>query len=175
MKKDRGFTLVELMVAIAILLVVILTIFYAMNMVALKHIEVKEKSIAINLAQTVDSLIESMSDIVIENPSTGEIIPVHESDIDQLKQWLPVVLLMSGTQYKTSLIIPINNVNYTVKAYVIVSPVNSMLPGNPPTISETNIYSKDLLSVAFVISWRSYNGRQMTMTFLRRYYKKGVR
>ncbi|GEM_PF-1709116 len=172
---QRGFSLVELMVAITILLVAIMAILGVMASLSFKHMEVKEKIVAVNLAQSIDALIESMDDLIVVDATTGSVVPFHDLDITNLENWRPVVLWMDGATYRTDLPIKINNVNYVVRVYAEVSPVNSISPGNPPSIGETNITSKDLITVAYVISWRTYSGKVENVAFMRRYFKKGAR
>jgi prepilin-type N-terminal cleavage/methylation domain-containing protein len=174
-QKQRGFSLVELMVAITILLVAILAILGVMTSLSFKHMEVKEKIVAVNLAQSIDALIESMDDLIVVNTTTGSVVPFHDLDITDLKNWKPVVLWMDGATYRTDLPIKINNVNYIVRVYAEVNPINSISPGNPPSIGETNITSKNLITVAYIISWKTYGGKIDSVAFMRRYFKKGAR
>jgi len=172
--KQRGFSLVELMVAISILLVAILAILGVMTSLAFKHMEVKEKIVAVNLAQSIDALIESMNDIVVVDASNN-VAPLHDLNISDLRNWRPVVIWRDGTTFRTDLPVRVNNVDYIVRVYAEVSPVNSIVPGDPPSIGRTNVISKNLVTVAYVISWKTYGGKMENMAFMRRYFKKGAR
>jgi len=165
--KQRGFTLVEVMVAITIILIALLAILETMTTLAFSHMEVKNKVVAVNLAQSVDTLIESMGDVVVDY--SGSVITFHDKDYStsDLNKWLPVVLAMDGDTYYKEIHIPIQGVTYTVKAYARASTVKSLQP------SERFNTTRDLITVLYVISWKGVGGAQQQMSFVRRYYKRG--
>ena len=176
LKRERGFGIIELMVSITILLIIVFTVLTVINVALFKHMEVKEKVIAVNLAQAVDALIESMDDIAILDGTTA--VPIHKfsGDDSELLDWKPVVMLTTPTgDPQLTITVDINGVEYTVRAYARLSYVYGMEPGDPPHREMLSpIVSRDLIVVSYVISWKSVNGRDIRMAFVRRYYKKGV-
>lgn len=176
LKRERGFGIIELMVSITILLIIVFTVLTVVNVALFKHIEVKEKVIAVNLAQAVDALIESMDDIAILDGTTA--VPIHKfsGDDSDLLDWKPVVMLTTPTgDPQLTITVDINGVEYTVSAYAKLSYVYGMEPGDPPTQEMTSpVVSRDLVVVSYVISWKSVNGQNIRMAFVRRYYKRGV-
>ena len=172
LREERGFSLVELMVASALLLVAVLVVLEILPLVAIKHVEVKERIVAVNLAQAFDALVQSMDDVIVET-ATG-ITFIHANGINEYK-WYPVVLSENRGIYNTSIEISINGVKYTIRAFARVNNVVGMRLSDNKPVPYTGTFQnkKDLVAVVINISWDS-GSRHEEMSFVRRYFKTGV-
>ncbi len=164
--KQRGFTLVEVMVAITIILIALLPIFGSMYGVLYYHREILDREVALGLMRAVENILDSQKDLYTYK--SGDVVSIKDAGSGEY----PVILYSDGNTGKYELTVRINNKDFTVRAYAVVNPpICTDVPKDSSCSAKKNVGK--LYSVKMVISW-SNQGKSEEMIFVRRFYKPGV-
>jgi len=169
-ESEKGFSLVELMVAMAILLIAILPIFGSLYGVLYKHRNILDNEIAIGLAQSVENILESQEKFYTYEIDDGDYKVVALQEVDDKTKDYPIILHKDNAGASENdyvLSITTNNKTFTARAY------------GRPDLSVCQDITKDscsytgnkyLYAVRIVVKWTEL-GVQKEFVIARHFYK----
>ena len=170
MKKDRGFTLVEVMVAITIIILALFPIFGSMVAVLRYHRALLDREIAIGLSRSIENILDSQEDFYTYNDS-GEAVTIRS--IWELGKEYPIILhkdsagVASASDYIIS--IPTNSKIFVARAYAMKNPD---ICDDIPSTNSCSQFGENpyIYAVKIVITWNDgVSIRSFSVS--RRFYK----
>ncbi len=171
-KGQKGFSLVELMVAMAILLIALLPILGSMYGILYSHRILLDKEIAIGIARSIENILDSQEDFYTYDTSgtATKVVPIR--DIWKEGEQYPIILHRNTTtvysQRDYVIEIPTNNKIFYASAFAMKNPpVCDDISQDPCSSMVPNDY---LYAVRIVVKWREM-GKTSTFTVVRRFYK----
>ncbi len=170
--KQRGFTLVEVMVAITIILIALLPIFGSMYGILKNHREVLDKEIAIGLARSAENILDSQKDFYTYVRVSGSWKIKSIRDVWSDGEEHPIILHKdNGSSYDPAdyvISVPTNSKTFRVRAYAMKNPkVCNELPSGSCSSYDDNPY---LYAVRIEILWEEGSSTK-SYVVVRRFYK----
>jgi len=164
-EKQRGFTLVEVMVAITIILLALIPIFGSMTGVLVYHRNLLDREIALGIVSSLENVLEAQTDFYVEKNGKTELLrEISDNDL------YPLIIGSDTTgTAQTELSFSANNKTFVAKAYASKNPaISTDIPVGSCSHFKNNPY---LFVVKMVVSWTDVSGNTQQMVFVRRFYK----
>ncbi len=168
---QKGFSLVELMVAMAILLIALLPILGSMYGILYSHRSLLDKEIAIGIARSIENILDSQEDFYTYYTSgtSTDAVPIRDVWDDGKEH--PIILHRNNADVFSSsdyvIRIKTNSKEFFAKAFAMKN------PNVCDDISQTNctmVPNNYLYAVRIVVEWQDMN-KTSTLTVVRRFYK----
>ncbi len=170
-EKQRGFTLVEVMVAITIILIALIPIFGSMYGVLYYHREILDREVALGLMRSLENVLDSQKQFYTYDSDGNPVVIWNMSDSDR-KEY-PIILSKSSADswsdkdYEIKTVI--NGKSFIIRAYAMRNP--AVCIGIPDSSSCSSYESiKGLYAVRLVVSWQEQE-KYKNIEFVRRFYK----